>query len=237
MILSVNKVHNLEPPTLGIVHILDEQPAFRSQACQWAALLGHQPVIYQSHDEFLTADHVDSPACLILDFTLGDACGMELQARFKREKSSLPFVFIASRPTVRQVVVAMEQGAVTVLERPCSQAQFAESVTEAITRDSLARRLSRRLDELRQRFEHLNPREKLVMNLVVEGRLNKAIARELKMTERTVERVRAVVLEKVRADSAVQMASLLTEHRVLDELLCETGAASSEQFEHYANAH
>lgn len=237
MIQSANKPHNLEPPALGIVHILEEQPEFREQASQWASALGHQPVRHLSYDGLLTADQVERPACLVLDFTFDGANGLDLQARFKREKSSLPFVFIASRPSVRLAVAAMEQGAVTVIERPCGKEQFVEAVSEAITRDAMVRRLSRRMEELRHRFENLSQRERLVMQLVVDGRLNKAIARELKMTERTVERVRAVVLEKVRADSAVQMASLLTEHRLLGELLCESCPARPASSSDFATAH
>ena len=150
----------------------------------------------------------------------GDISGLEIQARFKREKKTVPFVFVASHADIRSVVVAMEQGAVTVLERPCTKEQFVEAVAEAIVRDAMAHRMSQRMQELHRRFENLTEREQLVMKLVVDGRLNKTIARELQMTERTVERVRAVVLDKVGADSAVQMASLLTEHRLLGELLC-----------------
>lgn len=222
MIQSVHKPHNLEPPTSGVVHILEEKSDFRDQASQWVASLGHEPLHHGTPESLLSLEPENRPACLVLDFVCGELKGLDLQARFRREKSTLPFVFVASRPSVSLAVTAMEQGAVTVLERPCGKEPFVEAITEAITRDLTVRRLARRMEELRQRFDQLSQRERLVMQLVVEGRLNKAIARELKMTERTVERVRAIVLEKVRADSAVQMASLLTEHRLLDELLCES---------------
>lgn len=236
MIQSVNRPH-LEPPASGVVHILDAQPEFRDQAQQWASSLGHQSISYADVSTFYDAlfvDQVERPACVVLDFTFGETLGLDLLARFKREKNPLPFVFVASHPSVRLAVAAMEQGAVTVIERPCGQEQFTEAISEALARDAQKRRLAKRMEELRQRFENLSQRERLVMQLVVDGRLNKAIARELKMTERTVERVRAVVLEKVGAESAVQMASLLTEHRLLDELLCEACPARSNDF---ATAH
>lgn len=236
MIQSVNRPY-FEPPASGVVHILERQAELREQMQQWVLSLGHQPFSFRSIDAFheaLLADQAERPACVVLDFTFGETCGLELLTRFKREKSFLPFVFIASGPSVRLVVAAMEQGAVTVIERPCDQSQFAEAISDALSRNALSRRLAKRMEELRQRFENLSQREQLVMQLVVDGRLNKAIARELKMTERTVERVRAVVLEKVGAESAVQMASLLTEHRLLDELLCEACPSRSNDF---ATAH
>jgi FixJ family two-component response regulator len=236
MIQSVNKPH-FEPPVSGVVHILERQPELIEQTKQWVLSQGHQPASHRSIDSFLEAllaDQSERPACVVLDFTFGENSGIELIARFKREKSLLPFVFVASSPSVRLAVAAMEQGAVTVIERPCDQAQFEEAISDALSRNALSRRLARRMEELRQRFENLSQREQLVMQLVVEGRLNKAIARELKMTERTVERVRAVLLEKVGADSAVQMASMLTEHRVLGELLCRSCPSRSNDF---ATAH
>lgn len=236
MIQSVNRPY-FEPPAFGTVHILERQAEFREETQQWVLSLGHQPVSHNSVDAFqeaLIADQAERPACVVLDFTFGESNGVELLSRFKREKNLLPFVFVASRPSVRLVVAAMEQGAVTVLERPCDQAQFAEAISEALSRNALLRRTAKRIEELRQRFEKLSQRERLVMQLVVDGRLNKAIARELKMTERTVERVRAVVLEKVGAESAVQMASLLTEHRLLDGMLCEASPSRSNDF---ATAH
>jgi FixJ family two-component response regulator len=236
MIQSVNRPH-FEPPASGVVHILEAQAELREQTQQWLLPLGHQPVCYNSINAFyeaMFADQSERPACVVLDFTFGETSCLELLARFKREKSFLPFVFIASSPSVRLAVAAMEQGAVTVLERPCDQTQFQEAISDALSRNALSRRLAKRMEELRQRFENLSQREQLVMQLVVDGRLNKAIARELKMTERTVERVRAVVLEKVGAESAVQMASLLTEHRLLDELLCKVCPSRSNEF---ATAH
>jgi FixJ family two-component response regulator len=208
------------PP--GVVHILDEQVEFQELAAGWARANGYQAVSHRSIDAFLMSDQAIRPACLVLDLTSGNCSGLEVQARFKREKNTLPFVFVASGADVRSAVTAMEQGAVTVLERPCDKEQFTEAVSEAINRDATNQRLMQRMEELRRRFENLSQRERLVMQLVVDGRLNKAIARELKMTERTVERVRAVVLDKVGADSAVQMASLVTEHRLLGELLCQS---------------
>ncbi len=211
--------HRLEPPA-GIVHFVEEQAEFRQLASEWAASIGHQPVFHESVEAFFSATHDARPSCLVLDLLVGRASGLEIQARFTRENRVVPVVFVASRADVRSAVTAMEQGAVTVLERPCERDHFIEAVSEAISRDAMGRRLTQRMEELRRRFDNLSDRERLVMQLVVEGRLNKAIARELKMTERTVERVRAVVLDKVGAESAVQMASLLTEHRLLGELLC-----------------
>lgn len=214
-------VHHRVVPPLGVVHLLEGETDFRRLATQWAASLGHQALVHDSVDSFLNIADDSRPSCLVLDLQVGQESGLELQARLKRENRLAPVIFVATKADVRSAVIAMEQGAVTVLERPCSREHFVEAVSEGISRDTMVRRLSRRKEELNRRFQDLSERERLVMQLVVDGRLNKAIARELKMTERTVERVRAVVLDKVGAECAVQMASLLTEHRLLGELLCE----------------
>jgi two-component system, LuxR family, response regulator FixJ len=233
MIVSLNHLPQHLPKAAameerGIVHILAEDVEFRRIAAEWAALLGHQPIVHESVGSVVEAARGSRPACLVLGLTFGGTDGLEVQAQILRQKNAAPVVFVTDRAEARWAIRAMKQGAVNVLEKQCDREQFCQAVGDAIARDAIVHRLRDRYESLRHRFADLTERERLVINLVVEGRLNKAIARELQMTERTVERVRAVVLDKVGANSAVQMASLLTEHRLLGELLLDDNTTAGD---------
>lgn len=219
MIVLISQMLKSAAPECGFVHLLLDRSAPDRDMGDWIANSGHQSEIHDSAESMLESVRSRRPACLVVDTAFGGANGRNELAKILRDKNAPPIVFLTDRADVRWTVAAMKQGAVHVIEKPYDKDEFCEAIGDAIARDAIIHRLRERHESLQRKFEELSQRERLVIQLVVEGRLNKAIARELQMTERTVERVRAVVLDKVGANSAVQMASLLTEHRLLGELL------------------
>jgi two-component system response regulator DctR len=199
----------------SVVHILHTSD-FRQTAAAWSLALGYRAVLHDVQNSFEFQREGDRPTCVLLDFDLNGESSLELQRRLKDSRLAPSVLFASSQPSVENAVAAMKEGAIDVLLLPCAERVFAEALTEALCRDAIRLHFSQRREFLQRRFESLTQREWRVLKLVVEGRLNKIIARDLQMTERTVERVRAGLLEKIGVESAIQVAGLLAEHQLLN---------------------
>src|ERR1700726_2263963 len=129
--------------------------------------------------EFLSGARSDGPSCLILDVRLPGISGLDLQHELKRERISIPIIFLTAHADVPMSVKAMKSGAVEFLTKPFRQQDLLDAVQRSLTRARILREKERDIAELRQRANRLSVREHEVMNLVVTGMLNKQIAAEL----------------------------------------------------------
>ena len=151
-------------------------------------------------------------ACLVLDIQLPGASGLDLQQELGRAGIDLPIIFVTGHADVPTTVRAMKAGAVEFLTKPYRRQALVDAVRAAIERDRVVRQVRRDATVLRERYEHLTPREREVMAFVVAGLLNKQIAGELDTTERTIKFHRAHIMEKMAAASLpdlVRMAAQL----------------------------
>ena len=170
----------------GIVHVVDDDRAFRTAIGRLLRAAGHDPRLHASALEYLAVDDSDGPACLLLDLRMPGSTGLELQHLLRERGDTRPVIFLSAHGDVSTTVRAMQDGALTFLTKPVQERELLDSVALALERD--AERLERRayLTVIRGRYVSLTPREREVMEHVVRGRLNKQIAFDLGISLKTV---------------------------------------------------
>jgi FixJ family two-component response regulator len=165
---------------------------------------GWQPETFASAEEFLARSRSDLPSCLILDVSLPDLNGLDLQQRIV-DRADMPIVFITGHGDVPTTVKAMKAGAVEFLTKPFGDDVLLEAIGLAIERSHTALAHQAELRALHARYASLTPRERDIMALVVSGLLNKQIAAELGISEITVKAHRGQVMRKMEADSLADL--------------------------------
>jgi len=194
-----------------IVHVVDDDDAFRAAVTRLLEAAGYAVRGYRTAGDFLIARPGDVPGCLLLDVNLPGPSGLELQAALAEQGIALPIVFLTGYGDVPGSVRAMKAGAVDFLEKPVEREPLLAAVREAIARGADARATGERLRQLRGRYETLTPREREVFAGVVAGRLNKQIAAAIGAAERTVKAHRAQVLAKMDVGSVAELSRIATE--------------------------
>jgi FixJ family two-component response regulator len=162
---------------------------------------------FATPQEFLKRK-VDGPSCLVLDVRLPGISGLDLQRELKEAGIQIPIVFITAHGDIPMSVKAMKSGAVEFLTKPFRNQDFLDAVHQALDRDRLTRQRQSELEELRERYELLTPREREVMALVVSGKMNKEIAHELGTSQVTVKIQRRQVMHKMKAESVAELVSV-----------------------------
>ncbi|TWT35659.1 Response regulator protein TodT [Posidoniimonas corsicana] len=166
------------------------------------------------------------PHCLVVGHDLGGTTGLQLQQELKARGDATPLVVLAGQATVAAAVEYMQQGAVTVLEEPYAAETLRRAVGKALDQDAMCMDLRSRLTALKSSASELTAQERRVMDAVIGGKLNKAIANDLDVSVRTVEKIRARVLRKFRAENATQLAAKATELQLLTERTIPLGAVA-----------
>jgi FixJ family two-component response regulator len=164
---------------------------------------GYQAEIFGSAHAFLKgADLASGPACVVLDLQLPDLSGLDVQRELNM---SLPVIFVTGHGDIGTTVDAMKAGAADFLTKPVRDTVLLEVVERALERARELFERRRELADIRLRLDRLTPREHEVMARVVTGRLNKQIAGELGIAEKTVKIHRARVMEKMVAQSLADL--------------------------------
>ncbi len=171
--------------------------------------LGLRVETFSSAHEFLDHDRVDAPGCLLVDVRLPGLSGMDLQQELAAAGIDLPIVFMSAHGDIPMSVRAMKAGAVDFLPKPVADQRLLDAVGQAIDRHVRARKHNAELQDIRMRFQLLTPREREVLALVVEGKLNKQIAGQLGIAEPTVKVHRRSVMEKMSAGSVAELARMV----------------------------
>ena len=200
-------------PEPDVIHLVDDDDSFRKAVTRVLQTAGYEVRAYRSAGDFaLSATGARRRGCLLLDVRMPGPSGLELQEALARNGDTLPIIFITAHADVPSSVQAFKGGAVDFLTKPAKRDVLLGAVRNALAH---AARLhvteDRRLD-LEQRQEKLTDREQKVFALVVTGKLNKEIAAELGMAERTVKAHRAQVMRKMQAESFAELV------RIADEL-------------------
>jgi FixJ family two-component response regulator len=195
----------------GIVHVVDDDRAFRTAVGRLLTAAGHRPRLYGSASEYLAADDSESPACVILDLRMPGSTGLDLQQALASRANAHPVIFLSGHRDIPSTVRAMRDGALDFLTKPVPTATLLEAIGRALERDLARHRHVAHVAELRDRYESLTPRERQVMAGVIAGRLNKQICYTLNSAERTVKTHRARVMAKMKVRSVAELVRLAEE--------------------------
>jgi FixJ family two-component response regulator len=144
----------------------------------------------------------------VLDISLPGLNGLELQKRVAVERTDMPIIFITGHGDIPMSVGAMKAGAVEFLTKPFNDEVLLTAIRQALERSRLALAQEAEMQELRERYASLTPRERDVMALVVSGLLNKQVAGELGITESTVKAHRGQVMQKMKANSVADLVKM-----------------------------
>ena len=201
----------------SIVFIVDDDISVRESLELLIRAKGWQAETFESAMEFLDRPRVLVPSCLVLDVSLPDLNGLELQKRVAVERREMPIIFITGHGDVPMSVEAMKAGAAEFLTKPFSMDVLVTAIRDALDRSRTALTDKAEMQSLRDCYASLTPREREVMTLVISGLLNKQVGGELGICENTVKFHRAQALQKMKADSLpdlVRMAARLGLTRV-----------------------
>jgi FixJ family two-component response regulator len=199
------------PRLRGIVHVVDDDRAFRTGMERLLSAAGHEPRLYPSAPDFLAADDSEAPACVLLDLRMPGPDGLSLQAMLASRERSHPVIFLSGHGDIPSTVRAMRGGAVDFLTKPVPTATLLDAIERALQRDLARRERLEILADIKRRYSSLTPRERQVMAGVVAGRLNKQICYALEAAERTVKTHRARVMEKMNVRSVADLVRLAEE--------------------------
>ena len=188
-----------------IVFVVDDDISVRESLESLIQFAGWQPETFASAGEFLARPRVGVPSCLVLDVSLPDLNGLELQKLVASERTDMPIIFITGHGDVPMTVQAMKGGAVEFLTKPFDDEVLLGAIRHAIKRSAAVLDDQAELSELRSDYESLTPRERDVMKLVVAGMLNKQIGLKLNISEITVKAHRGKMMQKMKADSVADL--------------------------------
>ena len=155
--------------------------------------------------EFLGAAPVEAEGCIVLDVNMPGMNGLDLQREMTAAGIPLPVIFLTGHGDIPMTVQALKAGAVHFLTKPVREDDLLAAIRQALETDRKARSERAEMRRLRERFDLLAPRERQVMLQVASGRLNKQIAHELGISERTIKLYRGQVMRKMGADSLADL--------------------------------
>ncbi len=215
-------MHAKRPEKQGVntdptVLLVDDDRELR-ESIEW--MLRREGILveaYSAPEELLACYQPEKPGCLVLDLKLPGMSGVELCNELQKMGGHHPFIMISGHGDVPNAVEAMRTGAIDFIQKPFSRPKFLARVHQAIERDSHVRKRRRKQRELNDRLETLTPREREVLDLVVDGELTKNIARRLGISPKTVEVHRSHITSKMGVASTTHLVRMVVESSSLSQ--------------------
>jgi FixJ family two-component response regulator len=194
--------------SLQTVFIVDDDPDVCRAVGRLVRVAGYDVREFNSARDFLVAHESEPPGCLLLDLTMPEVDGLQLQQNLVAAGCHRPIVFMSGNGDVHNTVRAMKAGAVNFLTKPVDQEELMAALEEALALDAAGRAHWETRNTILGRMTTLTPRERQVFELVVAGRLNKQIAAELGTVEKTIKVHRSRVMQKLHANSLIQLIDI-----------------------------
>ena len=196
-------------PSFPAVYVVDDDPSFLAAVSRLLRAAGFEAKTFSSAKMFLGDLTPDAQGCVIADLKMPGISGLDLQQALSNSDNPMPVIFLTGRGDIPTSVRAMKRGAEDFLTKRASKEELLDAVKRALARDAQARDERARLRELRARFDALTPRERDVLAHVLQGQLNKQIAFDLAITDRTVKVHRGSFMRKLRVQSVAELTRLV----------------------------
>jgi len=197
-----------------IVFVVDDDISVRESLESLIRCEGWDTATFASAEDFLNHPRASTPSCLILDVSLPELNGLDLQKRIASDRRDMPIIFITGYGDVPMTVKAMKAGAVEFLTKPFDDEALLNAIRHSIERSHVVLRREMETGTLRDSYASLTPREKEVLVLVVSGLSNKQVGVELGISEITVKAHRGKVMQKMQADSLPSLVKIATRLRL-----------------------
>src|SRR5450755_500986 len=166
-----------EKPTHdATIFVVDDDDGMRRALGTLLGTVGYRTALFALPSEFLARFKGDDPGCLILDIRMPEMSGLEVQQQLNRTGSMLPVIFITGHGDVPMAVQAMKEGAFEFIQKPFRDQDLLDRINHALKHDAENRNIVARRAEVLHRLDSLTPRERQVMEMVVDGAANKVIA-------------------------------------------------------------
>ena len=192
-----------------VVFVVDDDSSVRSSLKFLLSTVGLQVESFDSADNFLHKKPPDAPSCLVLDVRLPGLSGLDFQRELAARNIRIPIVFLTAHGDIPMSVRAMKAGAVEFLTKPVRDQDLLDAVRVALDQDRARREKEKEVADIQRRFDSLTPREQQVISMLVSGMLNKQIAGKLGTAESTVKVQRSRAMEKMNAQSLVDLARMI----------------------------
>ncbi len=200
-----------KPAPARTVFVVDDDGSFRTAVSRLLRAAGHQVKLFSSATEFVQGLPVEGPGCVVADLQMPGMSGLDLQAALSVSDNPLPVLFLTGQGDIPTSVQAMRLGAEDFLTKRAPRAELLGAVNRALNRDARERLERDRVASARSRFEALTSREREVLEHVLGGQLNKQIAGDLGIHERTVKLHRTAITSKVGVQSVAELTQLWME--------------------------
>lgn len=195
------------------VFVIDDDEAARLSVCALATSMHVPAEAFASVEEFLSKYDADRPGCIVADVRMPGASGVDLLQMLADRGNEIPVIIITAFASTPLTVRAMKGGAVTFLEKPCSDHELWDAIRESLDRDAAHRATRESQRQVQGRLARLTPDERHVLDMLVEGKPNKLIAKELDVSLRTVESRRHNVFLKTGTSTVAELVRLVMRTR------------------------
>jgi len=199
------------PSSTPLVRIVDDDASFRTALARLLRAAGFAVQAFASAEEFLAGPAREVPGCVLVDLQMPGLSGLDLQHALAQDGRGLPVIFLSGHGDIPTTVHAMRRGAEDFLTKSAPKEELLAAVHRALARDARERAERARRDAVRARFAALTPREREVLQHVVQGQLNKQIAFDLGIHERTVKAHRTAITTKLGVSSVAELTTLWLE--------------------------
>jgi RNA polymerase sigma factor (sigma-70 family) len=199
------------------VFVIDDERSVRHALARLLRSAGHRVETFASAQEFLKREQYEGVGCLVLDVRMPGMTGPELFDRMSEKGLSMPVVFLTGHGDVPTSVRAMKKGAVDFLLKPADHEALLQTIRQAVARHASEQAREQTRQGIQARLDRLSPREREVMECVIRGRLNKQIAADLGISEKTVKVHRGRVMAKMEVASVAELVRLCEQEKILSQ--------------------